>query len=104
MKVSNILRSRIVQVTARLILGGIFIYASVEKIAYPVEFAKNVQNYNILPGFSVADHLGPAFGGHMAVAYSADVDPSFRSCRPPRRSEATLVDIMLNCVVILSQV
>ena len=35
--------------TARLILAGIFIYASLDKIAHPAAFAKDVYNYQILP-------------------------------------------------------
>src|SRR5271157_1060787 len=34
----------------RLLLGAIFIAASIDKIAHPVEFAKIVSNYQILPG------------------------------------------------------
>jgi rhodanese-related sulfurtransferase len=34
---------------SRLLMAGIFIYASVEKIADPVAFAKDVYNYQILP-------------------------------------------------------
>lgn len=49
----NIFKLSIAQFIVRLLLGGIFIYASLDKIAYPEEFAKIVQNYNILPGFSV---------------------------------------------------
>lgn len=33
----------------RIILGGLFIYASVDKILYPAEFAEAVRNYQILP-------------------------------------------------------
>jgi len=33
----------------RLILGGVFIYASVDKILHPVAFAEAVHNYQILP-------------------------------------------------------
>jgi uncharacterized membrane protein YphA (DoxX/SURF4 family) len=35
---------------ARLLLGAIFIAASIDKIAHPAEFAKIVSNYHILPG------------------------------------------------------
>jgi uncharacterized membrane protein YphA (DoxX/SURF4 family) len=35
---------------ARLLLGVIFIAASIDKIAHPAEFAKIVSNYQILPG------------------------------------------------------
>lgn len=34
---------------ARLVLGGIFIYSSVDKIAYPSVFSEIVINYSILP-------------------------------------------------------
>jgi len=34
---------------ARLILGVIFIYASMDKIAHPAAFAKDIYNYQILP-------------------------------------------------------
>ncbi len=49
-KVKNILGSRVVQILARLALGGIFIYASLDKIARPLEFTKIIENYRILPG------------------------------------------------------
>jgi len=44
---SNHLRWRVL--AARLILAGIFIYASLDKIAHPAAFAKDVYNYQILP-------------------------------------------------------
>jgi len=34
---------------ARLILGAVFIYASIDKIGHPAAFAKDVYNYQILP-------------------------------------------------------
>ena len=34
---------------SRIILGGVFIYASLDKIANPAEFAKAVGNYHVLP-------------------------------------------------------
>ena len=40
---------KLVQFSARLLLGGVFIYASIEKIAYPKEFAAIVVKYQILP-------------------------------------------------------
>ena len=36
-------------IICRLILGGVFIYASIDKIANPAEFAKAVGNYHVLP-------------------------------------------------------
>lgn len=48
-KITRILSSRPLQGFARLVLGGIFIYASLDKIAHPQEFAKIITNYSILP-------------------------------------------------------
>lgn len=53
-KIKNILSSRSLQMLARLTLGGIFIYASLDKIAHPLEFAKIIKNYQILPEFLIA--------------------------------------------------
>jgi len=52
-KIINILKSKGIQLVARLFLGGIFIYASIDKIAYPDEFARIVQNYDLVPRFLV---------------------------------------------------
>lgn len=52
-KIARILSARPLQVLARLFLGGIFIYASLDKIAHPQEFARIVANYGILPDFLV---------------------------------------------------
>jgi len=41
--------SKAVRLAARLVLGEVFIYASLDKIAFPEEFAKIVMNYGILP-------------------------------------------------------
>lgn len=48
-RISNVLNQRIAHLIARQILGGTFIYASLDKIAFPREFAKIVINYHILP-------------------------------------------------------
>ena len=37
----------------RLGLGGVFIYASFDKIRYPDQFAQAVYNYHLLPDFLV---------------------------------------------------
>jgi len=39
--------------SARLLLGAVFIAASIDKIAHPAEFAGIVSNYRILPGHMV---------------------------------------------------
>jgi uncharacterized membrane protein YphA (DoxX/SURF4 family) len=52
-KIKSVLSSRPLQVLARLVLGGIFIYASLDKITQPLEFAKIIKNYQILPDFLI---------------------------------------------------
>jgi uncharacterized membrane protein YphA (DoxX/SURF4 family) len=47
------LRSRPALIISRLILGGIFIYAAIDKIAHPDQFAEIVYNYKLLPGAAV---------------------------------------------------
>ncbi len=48
-RLKNILASPALQFLARLVLGGLFIYASLDKIAQPLQFAKVVESYKILP-------------------------------------------------------
>jgi uncharacterized membrane protein YphA (DoxX/SURF4 family) len=40
------------ELVCRLLLGGIFVYASIDKISHPAEFAKVVYNYQILPAMA----------------------------------------------------
>jgi hypothetical protein len=40
---------RLAHNAAKLIIGGIFLYAAFDKIAHPAAFAKDVYNYQILP-------------------------------------------------------
>lgn len=42
-------RRKILFLAARIILGGIFVYASIDKILHPAAFAEAVYNYQILP-------------------------------------------------------
>jgi len=42
-------RRRILFLATRIILGAIFVYASVDKILHPAAFAEAVYNYQILP-------------------------------------------------------
>ena len=37
----------------RLIMAGVFIYASIDKIIHPAQFAEAVYNYQVLPGYLV---------------------------------------------------
>jgi len=57
-KTKNIFQLRIFQSICRLVLGGVFILASIDKLIYPVEFAQVVANYRIVP---------PVFIGSVAL-------------------------------------
>jgi uncharacterized membrane protein YphA (DoxX/SURF4 family) len=48
-RLKAVLSSRPLQALCRLALGGTFIYASLDKIAHPQEFAGIIANYAILP-------------------------------------------------------
>lgn len=43
------IEGRPVELLCRLLLGGVFVYASLDKILHPIEFAKIVYNYQLLP-------------------------------------------------------
>lgn len=48
-KISRFLSTQIVQTFCRFILGGIFIYASIDKIRNPHDFAQIIYDYQLLP-------------------------------------------------------
>jgi uncharacterized membrane protein YphA (DoxX/SURF4 family) len=48
-KVNGWTRQRVIILAARLILGGVFVFASIDKILHPAAFAEAVYNYQILP-------------------------------------------------------
>jgi uncharacterized membrane protein YphA (DoxX/SURF4 family) len=52
-RLGALLASAPLQVLCRLALGGIFIYASLDKIAHPRAFAGIIANYAILPDWLV---------------------------------------------------
>lgn len=45
-----ILRNEWLSLIARLVVGVVYVYASIDKIIHPEAFAKIVSNYHILPG------------------------------------------------------
>ena len=49
----KILGNKYLVFAIRLIAGAIFIYASIDKITHPEQFARIVYNYKILPGFAI---------------------------------------------------
>jgi uncharacterized membrane protein YphA (DoxX/SURF4 family) len=48
-RLKKLLASPLLQALARLVLGGIFIYASLDKISQPLQFARVLESYKILP-------------------------------------------------------
>lgn len=45
----HILHNPLFQLIARLVLGGVFLVAAIDKIAVPDAFAKSINNYHIVP-------------------------------------------------------
>lgn len=41
--------NKYIQICVRIIVGGVFIYASIDKIGDPITFAKQISNYHIVP-------------------------------------------------------
>lgn len=52
-RISTLLGHYSVQFLCRIILGGLFIYASLDKIAQPHDFARIIYDYRILPDFAI---------------------------------------------------
>jgi uncharacterized membrane protein YphA (DoxX/SURF4 family) len=52
-KIIDLLTSFPVQMVCGIILGGVFIYASLDKIAHPRAFADIIYNYKLLPGIVI---------------------------------------------------
>ena len=53
----NFSQRSVIALLCRVILGIVLIYASIDKIVHPVEFAKAIGNYNVLP-FGLENLLG----------------------------------------------
>lgn len=53
-KLLEFLGSTVIQTGCQFILGGIFIYASLGKIFYPMDFVSSIKNFRILPEFLVS--------------------------------------------------
>ena len=45
----DFLSNKVLQIILRLVIGGIFLYASLDKLFNPEEFAKIIKGYDILP-------------------------------------------------------
>lgn len=52
-QLSNDLKLTILYHAARVVMAGVFIYASIDKIIHPALFAEVVYNYQVLPGYLV---------------------------------------------------
>ena len=53
----NFSQRSVIALLCRVILGIVLIYASIDKIVHPAEFAKAIGNYNVLP-FGLENLLG----------------------------------------------
>lgn len=49
----KILENPILNLIARIVVGWVFIYAAVGKIADPADFANDIENYQLLPDFMI---------------------------------------------------
>ena len=49
----RILEDKYMVLIFRIVLGLVFVYASVDKISHPAQFAQIVHNYRILPSFTI---------------------------------------------------
>lgn len=49
----SLLENPILNLSVRLVLGGIFIFAAIDKIAEPDAFAKSIGNYHLIPTFGL---------------------------------------------------
>jgi uncharacterized membrane protein YphA (DoxX/SURF4 family) len=52
-RAARIFGHRYLALVLRIYLGSIFIYASMYKISYPLEFAENIASYQIVPYWAV---------------------------------------------------
>ena len=53
----NFAQRSVIALLCRVILGVVLVYASIDKIVHPAEFAKAIGNYNVLP-FGLENLLG----------------------------------------------
>ena len=53
----NLLTNKYVILLCRFVLGGVFVYASIDKIVHPEAFAGILHNYKLLPDYFI---YGPA--------------------------------------------
>jgi uncharacterized membrane protein YphA (DoxX/SURF4 family) len=52
--IGRFLTSRLLNFTLRLVIGGVFMYAAVEKVLHPAAFAMAVRGYKLIP-FSLSN-------------------------------------------------
>ena len=52
-EMDRLLNSEIMKVSSRIILGIVFLFFAIAKIANPEQFAKEISNYQLFPDFSI---------------------------------------------------
>lgn len=87
-KLIAILGSGIIQFLARLALGGIFIYASLDKIVHPLAFARILASYRLLPAIAI-------HGGAVVLPWVEFVAGASMIVGVYRRSAALLLTLLL---------
>lgn len=63
----SFLRSRVLNFVLRLVIGGVFLYAAVEKVLHPGAFAIAVRGYKLIP-FSLSNLFAIALSWSELVA------------------------------------
>ena len=89
------IRNRFVLFVFRLIVGGLFIYAGVLKIADPLGFAQDIQNYRLVPAGHRASSTALILPWLEILAGAALVAGLFK------RTSAGLISLMLVVFIVL---
>jgi uncharacterized membrane protein YphA (DoxX/SURF4 family) len=84
----TMIRNRWVLLLFRVILGGVFIWAGGLKIADPLGFAQNIQNYQVVPP-------GPAFFIAVVLPWVEVLSGAFLIVGVFKRSSALLISLLL---------
>lgn len=91
----SFLASGFIQFLACLVLGGIFVYASIDKIAHPQAFARVLANYRLLPVFTI-------HGVAAILPWVECVAGVFLILGAYRRSAALLLSLLLVMFILVT--
>lgn len=88
-------RNRVVLLLFRLVVGALFVYAGVVKIAEPLDFAENIANYQLV-GQSLS------FLAALVLPWLEVFSGAFLIAGIRRRAAALLVSLMLGAFILLT--